>query len=47
MNVSHNPDVKTGDQFLLRTYSTKNSPILCLHFSRRNLLMSVGMYEAS
>lgn len=45
VNVSHNPDVRTGDGYLLRSFATKNSPILNLHFSRRNLLMAVGMYE--
>lgn len=47
VNVSHNPDVRSGDSYLLRTYSTKNSPILCLHFTRRNLLLAVGMYESA
>lgn len=48
VNVSHNPDVKqSAESYLLRTFPTKNSPILALHFSRRNLLFGVGMYEAS
>ncbi|XP_034951063.1 transcription initiation factor TFIID subunit 5 isoform X2 [Chelonus insularis] len=48
VNVSHNPDVKTStESYLLRTFPTKNSPILTLHFTRRNLLLSVGMFEGS
>ncbi|KAJ0181834.1 hypothetical protein K1T71_002556 [Dendrolimus kikuchii] len=35
------------DKFLLRSYPTKNSPIKCLHFTRRNLLLAVGTYEGS
>ncbi|KAG8034183.1 hypothetical protein G9C98_001267 [Cotesia typhae] len=47
VNVAHNPDVKsTSDSYLLRTFPTKNSPVLALHFTRRNLLLSVGMFEA-
>lgn len=45
VNVSHNPDVRTGDGYLLRSFATKSSPILNLHFTRRNLLMAVGMYD--
>lgn len=48
VNVSHNPDVKqTPESYLLRTFPTKNSPLLTLHFSRRNLLFGVGMYDSS
>ncbi|XP_046821914.1 transcription initiation factor TFIID subunit 5 isoform X1 [Vespa velutina] len=47
VNVSHNPDVKTNaETYLLRTFPTKNSPVLTLHFSRRNLLLGVGMYDS-
>ncbi|CAG9784433.1 unnamed protein product [Diatraea saccharalis] len=35
------------DKFLLRSFPTKNSPIKCLHFTRRNLLLAVGTYEGS
>ncbi|XP_071745280.1 transcription initiation factor TFIID subunit 5, partial [Lepeophtheirus salmonis] len=45
VNVAHNPDVRTDSKNLLVTsYSTKTSPILHLHFTRRNLLLSVGPY---
>lgn len=47
INVSHNPDVKPGEPYLLRSFPTKLSPIIALHFTRRNLLLSVGMYEYS
>lgn len=47
VNVSHNPDIKNNsDNYLLRSYATKNSPLLTLHFTRRNLMMSVGMYDS-
>ncbi|XP_046385251.1 transcription initiation factor TFIID subunit 5 [Ischnura elegans] len=55
VNVSHNPDVRgaasggnsNGDPYLLRSYPTKSTPIMCLHLTRRNLLMAVGMYQQS
>ncbi|XP_043271276.1 transcription initiation factor TFIID subunit 5 [Venturia canescens] len=48
VNVSHNPDVKTStESYLLRSFPTKNSPILALHFSRRNLLLAVGMFDSA
>jgi len=48
VNVSHNPDVKTNaESYLLRTFATKNTSILTLHFSRRNLLLSIGMFESN
>jgi transcription initiation factor TFIID subunit 5 len=47
VNVSHNPDIKKSDSYLLRSYGTKNSPLLHLHFTRRNVLLAVGMYEGS
>lgn len=45
VNVSHNPDVKTGDDYLIRSFATKSSPIIALHFTRRNLLLSVAMFD--
>lgn len=48
VNVSHNPDVKTStESYLLRTFATKNTSILTLHFSRRNLLLGVGMFDST
>ncbi|XP_022195379.1 transcription initiation factor TFIID subunit 5 [Nilaparvata lugens] len=47
VNVSHNPDIKKDSEYLLRSYATKNSPLLCLHFSRRNVLLAVSMYDSS
>jgi len=48
VNVSHNPDVKTNSEsYLLRTFATKNTSILTLHFSRRNLLLGVGMFDST
>lgn len=47
VNISHNPDIKKdSDTFLLRSYATKNSPVLNLHFTRRNLLLAVGLYDS-
>ncbi|KAK6623211.1 hypothetical protein RUM43_009063 [Polyplax serrata] len=47
VNVSHNPDIKNNsDNYLLRSYATKSSPILSLHFTRRNLMLAVGMYDS-
>lgn len=47
VNVSHNPDIKKDSDYLLRSYGTKSSPLLCLHFSRRNVLLAVSMFEGS
>lgn len=42
INVCHNPDVKkNSDHFLLRSFGTKQSPIMNLFFTRRNVLFSV------
>lgn len=45
VNISHNPDVKTGDDYLLRTFQTKNSPLINLHFTRRNLMLAVAVFD--
>lgn len=45
VNISHNPDVKSGDNYLLRSFATKSSPIVSLHFTRRNLLLAVSMFD--
>lgn len=42
-----NNTVQKEDKFLLQSFSTKNSPIKGLHFTRRNLLLAVGSYEGS
>lgn len=46
VNVSHNPEVKTGDKYLLRSFATKGSPLVSLHFTRRNLLLAIAMFDA-
>lgn len=45
VNISHNPDVKSGDNYLLRSIATKNSPLISLHFTRRNLLLAIAMFD--
>lgn len=48
VNVSHNPDVKTNaESYLLRTFATKNTSVLTVHFSRRNLLLGIGMFDSA
>lgn len=48
VNVSHNPDLKTcTESYLLRTFGTKNSSIMALHFTRRNLMYAIGRYDPS
>ncbi|XP_063236951.1 transcription initiation factor TFIID subunit 5 [Bacillus rossius redtenbacheri] len=46
VNISHNPDIKKNGSYLLRSYATKNSAILTLHFTRRNLLFGVGIFDS-
>ncbi|KAL5276606.1 TAF5 family protein [Megaselia abdita] len=43
---SHNPELGDGENYLLRTFPTKNSSFLSLHFTRRNLLISVGVFKS-
>lgn len=45
VNVSHNPDVRIGDDYLLRSFATKSSPLISVHFTRRNLLLAVAMFD--
>lgn len=42
INVCHNPDIKKdSEHYLLRTFGTKQSPIINLFFTRRNVLFAV------
>ncbi|XP_055911957.1 transcription initiation factor TFIID subunit 5 [Eupeodes corollae] len=45
-HASHNPDINDGTEYLLRAFPTKSSPFLTLHFTRRNLLLAVGVFKA-
>ncbi|KAJ8916111.1 hypothetical protein NQ315_004478 [Exocentrus adspersus] len=47
VNVSHNPDVKIGTEYLIRDFATKNSPLINLHFTRRNLLLAVAIFDGT
>ncbi|XP_033611281.1 transcription initiation factor TFIID subunit 5-like [Cryptotermes secundus] len=47
VDVSHNPDIKNSGSYSLRSYGTKNSAGLHLHLTRRNVLLTVGIYEGS
>ncbi|KAG5862261.1 hypothetical protein JTB14_016743 [Gonioctena quinquepunctata] len=47
VNVSHNPDVKSGEDYLLRTFQTKSSPLISLHFTRRNLMIAVALFDGT
>jgi transcription initiation factor TFIID subunit 5 len=43
VNVTHNPTVQTdSESLLLATFRTKESPVLGIHFTRRNLLLAMG-----
>ena len=43
VNVTHNPSVQTdSDTLLLAKFRTKESPVLGIHFTRRNLLLALG-----
>lgn len=48
VNVTHNPDVRRdSENLLLGNYRTKSTPVLHLHFTRRNLLLAVGPFEST
>ena len=47
INVCHNPDVKKDrNRYLLRTFGTKQSPIMTLFFTRRNVLFAVAYWKS-
>ncbi|EDW35004.1 GL20028 [Drosophila persimilis] len=46
ITVSHHQDENDEDVYLLRTFPSKNSPFVTLHFTRRNLLMCVGLFKS-
>jgi transcription initiation factor TFIID subunit 5 len=47
VNVTHNPDVRRDSEaVLLASYRTKATPVLGLHFTRRNLLLAIGTFES-
>jgi len=47
VNVTHNPSVRTDtSEFLIATFHTKETPIIGIHFTRRNLLLSIGPTES-
>jgi len=47
VNVTHNPTVRTDpSEFLIATFHTKETPIVGIHFTRRNLLISIGPSES-
>ncbi|CAG0921817.1 unnamed protein product [Notodromas monacha] len=45
----HNPDVRMGEEelLLLGSYPTKKTPIIELHFTRRNLLVGAGAFDGA
>jgi len=46
VNVTQNPEVRRDtDNLLLGCYRTKSTPVLHLHFTRRNLLLAIGSFE--
>jgi len=48
VNVTHNPDMRRDtENLLLGSYRTKSTPVLHLHYTRRNLLLAVGPLDAS
>jgi len=47
VNVTHNPSVRTDtSEMLIATFHTKETPIIGIHFTRRNLLLSLGPSES-
>jgi len=46
ITVSHHQDENDEDVYLMRTFPSKNSPFVTLHFTRRNLLMCVGLFKS-
>lgn len=46
VNVTHNPGVRTDStNIIIANFRTKDSPVLGIHVTRRNLLIGVGASE--
>ena len=44
--MTHNPDVRRDSEaLLLGSYHAKSTPVLHLHFTRRNLLLASGPFD--
>ncbi|UYV76082.1 TAF5 [Cordylochernes scorpioides] len=53
LNIAHTPHVRQSDggrvnceALLLGSYPTKSTPPICLHFTRRNLLLAAGIFQS-
>ncbi|XP_037085712.1 transcription initiation factor TFIID subunit 5-like [Pollicipes pollicipes] len=46
LNVAQAGEVKTSSDLLLTSFATKHTPVLVLHFTRRNLLLAAGPYQS-
>lgn len=42
VNVTHNPDVATEAGFRIAVFKSKGTPVLNIHFTRRNMLLAIG-----
>ena len=46
VNMAQAGDIKTNPELMLTSFATKHTPVLVLHFTRRNLLLAAGPYQA-
>ena len=47
VNVTHNPSVKTDkSEYIIAHFRTKETPVVGIHFTRRNLLIGIGPTES-
>ncbi len=45
VNVTHNPNVITSSKaYKITTFGTKDTPVIGMHYTRRNLLLAVGTF---
>ena len=46
VNMAQAGDVKTSTDLLMASFATKHTPVLVLHFTRRNLLLAAGSFQS-
>ena len=46
INMAQAGDIKTNPELMMASFATKHTPVLVLHFTRRNLLLAAGSFQA-
>ena len=46
VNTAQPGDIKTSADLMMASFATKHTPVLVLHFTRRNLLLAAGPFQS-